>query len=421
MADPISEHGLGQTKGLKPTHAKTPKPTRTVLPKPPKRRVSLNPMQQARLNVNRMLAPQYSAVDQEAQRQNQAIQAYTTAVMQQLAGLAPRIGADYDNAINSQAALSQGAADALRAVNPSGDVARLLDSIGAPQAQTSQIQGNLNNTFNGGAAVGNYLAGVSPEAVLRAQGQAAQTLASLQPGFTALAGKQALQSALAQQSDARAKIASQVPSMLQDQLNTFASNKAKRQQLALEYQTLGLKQQNQTFNQNAKTASLRLQQDKFIAQQQKQIKDGTRIDASASRAAGYMIDKNGNPILKNGKRQILPGFNTKNGRVVKAKKPTAAQQKAAASAFPNLTKTQVQHLRSGIAAVFYGVKPDANGKGGLPAGNYQQAITEAVKAGYSRAAAIKMANRFYKPGKRGRPAKGNDLSGLGLVVPPLVQ
>jgi hypothetical protein len=82
-----------------------------------------------------------------------------------------------------------------------------------------------------------------------------------------------------------------------------------------------------------------------------------------------------------------------------------------AAAFPNLTKAQVIHLRSGIANVFYGVpeQKDPTGKkvvrAALAPGDYNAAITEAVKAGYSRAGATKMANRFYMPGKRGRPGR----------------
>ncbi len=76
--------------------------------------------------------------------------------------------------------------------------------------------------------------------------------------------------------------------------------------------------------------------------------------------------------------------------------------------FPNLDKGQVQHLRSGIAAAFYGVpeKKDVGGKvtqNALPKLDYEAAIEHAVRSGYSRAGATRMANRFYQPGDRGRP------------------
>ncbi len=90
-------------------------------------------------------------------------------------------------------------------------------------------------------------------------------------------------------------------------------------------------------------------------------------------------------------------------------KDTSSGSKAGQdAAFPNLSKTQVVHLRSGIANAFYGVpeKKDVSGKvtqAALPPVDYQTAITEGVKHGYSQAGATKMANRFYKPGERGRP------------------
>ena len=105
----ISENGLGQSK-LKPTSGKTPV-GRT--PKAPKR-VSLNPRQQANLNVNRVLNPQYAQAAAEAARQNQAIQAYTTAAMQQLGLLAPQIQSDYQHAADTQSGLVNAAAESLR-------------------------------------------------------------------------------------------------------------------------------------------------------------------------------------------------------------------------------------------------------------------------------------------------------------------
>lgn len=445
---PISEHGLGQ---MKPTPGRTPAPRRTVLPAPkPRRRVSLNPMQQATLNVNRLLAPQYAEANQEAQRQNQAIQAYTAAVMQQLAGMAPAIQNDYNNAIGAQQGLVNAAATSLRNVNPSGDVAKLLSAVGAPQAQTDQIQGNLNNVFDGGAAVTQYNQGVSPLGALRAQGEAATTLARLQPSFQALAGRQALQSALANQSDLRAKIAAQTPGLIQDQLNTFTKNSQARQQLALEAQAAGLKQSNTQFNQKVTLAKLQQSQDKYLRDYNLRVKEfNSKQDATAAKAAmpntslskarGYLVDSSGKALLDpNGKKQVLPGFKINaQGQVVKTYKSAASAQ-AASTGFPNLTKSQVQHLRAGISMAFYGRKEqkDPNtGKikvTGLPAVNYQQAIQEAISAGYSRAAAVRMANRFYMPGRRGRPdnraakrvkaanaaaSKGKDATGLGIIVP----
>jgi hypothetical protein len=101
--------------------------------------------------------------------------------------------------------------------------------------------------------------------------------------------------------------------------------------------------------------------------------------------------------------RVNPDGTTRVLRKDPPKKPTKAP-----GPYPNLTKIQVVHLRSGIANAFYGVKEqkDADGKvirAALLPLDYQAAIDHAVQSGYSRAAATKMANRFYMPGQRGRP------------------
>jgi hypothetical protein len=430
----------GPKNDLKPTPGKTPVPKKGVVgipDLPPGRKPNMGPKrpsytaaQEATLHAKQLLAPQYKQADVEAARQNQAIQSYTTAIMQQLAAQAPSMGQPFTQAANAQEGMVNAAAQSLRNVNPSGDVAALLNAVGAPQAQNDQIQGNLNNTFNGGAAVGQYV-GSLPIGTLRSQGAAAEALAKLQPGFNALAGRQSLLSALKQQSDARAQIGTQMPKLEQDWLASFQDNKAKQQQLALEAQATGLKVQKQGFDQNLAVTKLKQQQDQFLTKVAQTSAKTKQPSSSLSRSVGYVVDSTGQPILKNGKRQVLPGFNTNaQGRIVKAKKVSASASKASVP-FPNLTKTQVQHLRSGIANAFYGRVDPKTGQE-HPALGYQAAITEAVKAGYSRAAAMRMANRFYRAGRRGRPSlaaqkavpnanaqarKGKDATGLGIILP----
>jgi len=125
-----------------------------------------------------------------------------------------------------------------------------------------------------------------------------------------------------------------------------------------------------------------------------------------------IVDANGSPIAgADGKPQILPGFKAgPNGTVVKAASPGKAGKVGVNPEYPNLSKSQVVHLRSGIAAAFNGVpeQKDATGKvvqKALPPTDYETAISHAISAGYSRAGATKMANHFYMPGDRGRPKK----------------
>ena len=146
---------------------------------------------------------------------------------------------------------------------------------------------------------------------------------------------------------------------------------------------------------------------------------------------GYKSDANGDPILSaTGQLQPIKGWKVApDGQsVVKIYQPKTGKTGAGgktgdAAIWPNLTKGQVMQLRSGIAHAFTGFrnpnwKDPATGK--VPTGtdpktgkpvtgkyfppvDYWTAVNEAVSHGFSKAGAIKMANRFYMPGVRGRP------------------
>ena len=426
----------GPKNDLKPTPGKTPVAKKTVLPPPPAKRPSYTAAQEATLHAKQLLAPQYKQADVEAARQNQAIQSYTTAIMQQLAAQAPSMGQPFTQAANAQEGMVNAAAQSLRNVNPSGDVAALLNAVGAPQTQSDQIQGNLNNTFNGGAAVSQYV-GSLPIGTLRSQGAAAEALAKLQPGFNALAGRQSLLSALKQQSDARAQIGTQMPKLEQDWLASFQDNKAKQQQIALEAQATGLKVQKQGFDQNLAVTKLKQQQDQFLTKVAQTSAKTKQPNSSLSRSVGYVVDSTGQPILKNGKRQVLPGFNTNaQGRIVKSKSASALKTQ---KPFGNLTKTQVSTLRATanelrFGTVYQGSNPmtfvGKTYKQGdtIPPTPYPQAISYLIGHGFSRADAVSMLKNFYPRNARLSPAqkikqanaqakKGKDATGLGIQLP----
>ena len=336
----------GPKNDLKPTPGKTPAPTRTVVPKPapkPGKKVSLTPSQLAQQAVDQSLAPLYAQQRQDANYQNQAITSYTTALMKQLQGVGPQVAQEYANQIGQQTNLSQAAADALRAANPNTQDQAILSAINAPQAQRDAVANGLGQAFNGGAAVGQYVGGVLPIGTLRGEGLQAETLARLQPGFAGLRGAQALAGALYQQRQDRGKLDAQRPDLVRQytndyisQQNNVLSQKAKQQQLALERQALGLKTQNQSFNQGATITRLtqsdqriRNQQDQWLSSQRTRIDEfnarQSTVNAklglpnnSLSRSRGYLVDSRGNAIKVNGKRQILPGFKANaNGRIVK--------------------------------------------------------------------------------------------------------
>ena len=393
----VSENG-----SLKPTPAKTRLPVRTVLPKPP-RRPSYTAAQEATLHAKQLLAPLYAQADTEAARQNRAIQAYTTAVMQQLAGIAPQIQADYSQAIGAHDAMVNAAANSLRAANPNADVQKLLDAVGAPAAQGQQIAGNLNNTFNGGAAVGQYVNGALPLGSLQAQGEAATSLARLQPGIAALAGRQSLAAALAQQADARAQIAAQQPKLEADWLQTFKDNAFKRQQLADNQIALGLTQQNKNRDYNLKVQQFNARQkaavDKFNSQQ---TDKANTISVGVSRGAndGYAHNSQGAIVYDAHGKPVPFAKAPKKGAAGGTKPPSPSQINSLVTAWKN-GKSTTQSIKQ--------PNPDANGNavyrtkrvttGKL---SFGQAYRRLVAMGLNDKQARKYLATAYKRGEQGR-------------------
>lgn len=332
----LSEHGSGQM--LPPTSAKTPLPHRSPVALPdlppgrvppglkPKPRPSYTPAEEASLHVSQLLQPQYTQAARDAALQNDAIRRFTQAIIQQLQGEPAQVQGIYDPQIQQQSQMANAAADSLRAVNPNGDVQKLLDAVGAPSSQAQELAGNLNNTFNGGAAVGQYVNGVLPMGALRSQETAAESLAALQPGFEALRGQQGLQSALAQQADNRSKIAQQAPALEQQWLADFQKNKNAQTQLAIEQRA------THTF------------------------------DTSKSRALGYQVDSQGRAIRDaQGHLQVLPGFTqTPSGAVVKAYAPKTPKLPKSVQA--KISPSVSTHAGRGIALDATGQPVLVNGK-----------------------------------------------------------
>jgi len=433
-------------------------------------RVSQTASQVANQRVNAILNPQIAAQTAAATQQNAAIKSFAQALMGRLEPIAGQVGQDYSQAIQQTGALANQAATFLQQANPTPQVQALLQSAGAPAEQQAQLAGQLGQQFGGGAAVLNFLGGTVPGTKLAEQGAAAQAQAAQYPALAALRGQQDLASALVSQQTAMNKITAQRGQLYSDALQDIRTNQLKQQQLGIQRQTradtlayhqasirqagqrLTAQQQHYSAQETqAKinevdratnnrvtalisegfdpatgklTPKVQAQVDKTIAtaeaaknrlieQHRHNVAGETVATTRAQTAAGTAAETVRHHKAMEaaaGQRAGLEQQRVKQGWVrIEIQKQAAAAKKAGNKGiWPNLSKTQVQHLRSGIANVFYGVpeQKDVSGKvtrAALPAGNYQQAITEAVKHGYSRAGATKMANRFYKAGFRGRP------------------
>lgn len=220
--------------------------------------------------VQQALAPAYlentqaQQAQQAADEHNRAVrQQYTQALMNTLGGVAPAVQGDYDHALAQQTALATQGAAGLAAANPNADTQALLAAIGAPPEQRQQITDQNRAVFQGGAATTFARQGLVPGDQFAQHGAAATAFARGLPAVTALQGAQIqagadYQSGLARQRllDARAGITARGPGLLGDIRASSAAAAQKNQALAMEARALGLKTQNQRFQQGATVARL---------------------------------------------------------------------------------------------------------------------------------------------------------------------
>lgn len=310
---------------LAPTSARTTVPARTITAAPPKAKApapkpaaqpavqpqQLSPAAYANQQVTASLAPLYQQETTQATGQNTAITSLTKAIIAALAGTPGLIGQDYNQAIGQQTNLANAAAQSLRNVNPNTQDQAILSAINAPQAQQAQVADQNNNTFNGGAAVGQYVGGVLPASSLQGQKLAATSFARTLPAIEGLRGQQALSTALTNQAADRQKIDAMKPQLIQQYQQSYTDALQKQQQLDYDAQSLGLKTQNQLFTQNVTKQKLAISK-----------QAAGKIDSSVSKILGYASTANGSPVTKGGK--IIP-VNASTGSQGVAKVPTASQ------------------------------------------------------------------------------------------------
>lgn len=418
-------------------------PTKTVKP-PPKTAPPAAPptlAQQAATLANQTIAAQVAAIqqqqqaaEQQAQEQARQITLASLAASHSLAGLGTPTYDTYKDAATTLAGLAGGYSGQLQtdAGAQAAKVQQDLASVGSQQA-ASNTSPALGNVLYG-------MRGAQPASVLLNSGAAAAAAANAAPEQVLGYGQNVAQGVIGSGLQAANALTpnilqarAQAPSLVQQYISSLTDSAAKQQALANSTavdQSLITSRTNTT---KLSAARLQQQQTQFIDNynlkvQQANTKAGLTAtkaqqpDPTLSRALGYLVNSSGQTIPgPGGKPYVLPGFKAQGGKIVKVGTGSTKAAGTDAATWPNLSKTQVIHLRSGVANAFYGVpaKYAADGKtvvkAALPPVTYQEAIQEAVKAGYSKAGATKMANRFYKPGQRGRPMAG-DTTGLDVTV-----
>ncbi len=161
------------------------------------------------------------------------------------------------------------------------------------------------------------------------------------------------------------------------QAQTFANNATKNN---LAQQKINLTAQKNAVSAQMAKANLSLKQ-------YSTLKSLSLKQLNTQIAQGHLTIAQKNAVLAQKKYQLAVKKQAQQASTKGGTTGVAAQ-------FPNLTKSQVLHLRAGAANAYKGWTNTKNNKT-FPPATYQQAIDDLVAGGYSRAGATKMVNRFY--------------------------
>lgn len=326
--------------------------------------------------VAAMLAPQYTALNQTSTAEQAALKGFATAIIAQLQGQPAAVSNDYTQAQNVTNGLATTAAAQLAAANPNSSVQSLLQSIGAPQAQQDQVSTQLNNAFNGGAAVLNDTQGANAGSALAAQKAAALTFTNGLAGVQGLAATNAEHNLLYQISQQKDAIGAQAPTLQNQVATTEATARGN------EYQDKFA--QSQAIASNALAKAGYYQNGAALAASYGEkvgaanTKAAPMPDATLSKAYGYAVDQYGDAIPKaDGSVNVLPGYKlTKDGTVAKVGSTTSKPK--------TLTPQEVQKntgtIYNGVSNMQAGFT-DAKGAS-HPAVDRTTAISTLVKEGY---------------------------------------
>lgn len=249
------------------------------------------------------LAPQYAAIDKGSAADQASLKSFTQAILASLQGMPAAVGANYDQAISATQGFANQAADKLASLNPNAQDQALLQSIGAPTSQQTQVQSQLQNQFGGGAAAVLGMQGLIPAQSFEQQKAAALTYADAMPQIQAMYGTQEAKNLLYQASTQRNAVAAQYPTLY----NQYATEKATNAQ-----QLEGLKQNAQVaynsgaqkqFDNTVTLDKLSLDQKSYALKQGVAQANLNKINPGVSAGLKYAATVTGQPILgKSGQR-----------------------------------------------------------------------------------------------------------------------
>jgi hypothetical protein len=341
-----------------------------------------------------------AAITGQAGRASSAITLNSGQLAKDLA--AENFGSHYDTAKQEQAAVDASLQQSLGDRGGTGLAQDLSTRLG--QIEDPAVAALAGSTASRGAAIGtNELAhGSANLSNLIAEAAAAKTYGAKQPGIARFAGLQDLAGVQTHALDDIANSKTSILDKLPDVVNTLrSSNDSLRGSRAQLYATLT----GQNISKAVAEAGLGKAADSAIAKITTDSAKAARPDPSLSRAVGYQVDSNGNPI--GGTVTPLPGYtiDAKTGNVVKAPKTgtakplSGADRRALQSDLTTWTvgdqaKQHYDAAKGWIPVPGTGSKP-------LP---YAQVVQNLITGyGMSEQQAEKLVNTKYQPGQYGRP------------------
>lgn len=271
------------------------------------------------------------AINARTNAQQSAVTGYTGELARLYGLYAGESGKAFDQGIASTATVNDALANRLAGVTSSTgtDLAAKLASISADPATAARISGDVAAAGKGAGNAGFALGSADLSSLIGQKTNAGDYGAKL-PGLAGLYGLQATKQAQGQGSTDLASALTQLegnaPSLATSLLSQIQTNRNQQQQLDFEKSQFGVKTKQTnaaaTVKSNTADASLSKALGFLVNAQGDPVLKGGKIvempqstsarkaNASLSKSLGYVVDAQGEPILRGGKKIIVPKSST---------------------------------------------------------------------------------------------------------------
>jgi hypothetical protein len=388
-----------------------------------------------------MIREEAALMRQEAQDRALSMAAAGRAAAAQNAGLFGMVGGEYNAGAREIANLGTNLSNQMVHTTEADQLAQNagLATVGAPEMAVGGPAGTNSLAGPTQGAVSAYQFGMLPAQAITSAGEAsqfglagmvaAQNLRATQEGNAAYVqsvrdADRARSAAVKELAAGRPAEAAKFLQMLQEAqrqqvglASGLIQQRAGMRQAGFEQgmtrKTFKEQQKQQAFENKLTVRELAAKEQQFKAELSQKAQENaiemSRIDASASRAWGYLVNKAGQPILKNGKPIPVASYGGGGGK-------------------GGLTNYQLSRLmpkaQEAAENFYYGYKVvdgkkvpanQAQGEGGEVQGelDYGPALTRLTRMGVPKATAQSMLNEYYLPAESGRPAfTGQEKSAL---------